>query len=190
MTGKDPGYNRDNAWIQTATGGQFWPANPRIEDVNLIDIAASLSNQCRFTGHCLRFYSVAEHSVLVARWVWKETKDPVTALQAIIHDASEAYLTDIARPLKPLLPEYTVIEAKVQAVILDAFGISHMMPPIIKEADNRILFSEKEQNMAAEPQPWQVTAEPLPVKLKFWSPGKAKRIFIREFNQYWSRANG
>src|SRR5271156_4912831 len=88
-----PNSSSDSAWIQTFTGKKFYPFNPKPQDIDIRDIAHALSNICRFTGHTKRFYSVAEHSRNVAKLVPAHMK-----LQALLHDASEAYLCDIARP--------------------------------------------------------------------------------------------
>lgn len=89
-------------WIQTHTPrGSFDLANPRAEDVRIEDIAYALSNLCRFTGHCNRFYSVAQHSIHVAEIV-AET-NPEWALAALLHDAEEAYIGDLSSPLKALI---------------------------------------------------------------------------------------
>jgi len=81
-------------WIETYTGKQFYPLDPYPEDIDVRDIAHALSNLCRFTGHCRAFYSVAEHSIYVSTHVPK-----TMALQALFHDAPEAYIADISGPL-------------------------------------------------------------------------------------------
>jgi hypothetical protein len=95
-------------WIQTYSGRQFWPLDPRVEDVHLEDIAHALSNVCRYTGHVREFYSVAEHSVHVS---W--SCEPEDALWGLLHDASEAYLADMARPVKQNMPVYVAAERLV-----------------------------------------------------------------------------
>src|SRR5271165_7548492 len=87
--------NRKGDWIQTYTGRVMYPLDPRPEEINIIDIAHALSNLCRFTGHVRTFYSVAEHSVRVSQHC-----DPKDALWGLLHDASEAYLADMSRPMK------------------------------------------------------------------------------------------
>lgn len=127
--------------IYTFTGGTIRPLAPSVEDINIADIAHSLSNQCRFTGHTSRFYSVAEHSVLVMRAV----ADPALKLTALLHDASEAYLADLARPIKhaPDLGEvYLKFEAALEAVIAERFGLRYPYPPEVKQADDALLARE------------------------------------------------
>src|SRR5665213_153577 len=87
--------DRIGNWMQTYTGKQYWPCDPRPEEVFIIDIAHALSQMCRYSGHCIHFYSVAEHSVLLSRYASTlETKK-----WSLLHDASEAYITDIIRPV-------------------------------------------------------------------------------------------
>lgn len=108
---------RRGDWIQTFTGRPFWPLDPRPEDVAIEDIAHPLSNICRFTGHCRWFYSVAQHSIIMAELV---------GLPGLLHDGSEAYATDVPRPIKRL-PEmwpYREAEAVLQGVIFERFGVS------------------------------------------------------------------
>src|SRR5574342_1090607 len=86
-----------NGSIITYTGRLFWPLSPRLEDINILDICHALSNQTRFTGHTREFYSVAQHSCLVSDLLPEKFK-----LDGLLHDASEAYLMDLARPVKEL----------------------------------------------------------------------------------------
>lgn len=82
-------------WIQTFTGKQFWPLAPKASDVCIEDIAHALSLKCRFGGHVKKFYSVAEHCVRVMKIL-----KPADQLWGLMHDAAEAYLPDIAAPIK------------------------------------------------------------------------------------------
>ena len=95
-------------WIQTYTGRKFHPLDPAMTDFDLRDIAHSLSLLCRFNGHCLRFYSVAEHSVRVSRILPDDLK-----LWGLLHDAGEAYLTDLPRPVKGQMPGFRDMEDKI-----------------------------------------------------------------------------
>src|SRR5579885_2784587 len=88
---------RHGDWIQTYCGVAFYPLDPRPEEILIEDIAHALSMLCRFTGHVKRFYSVAQHCVYVSHRC-----DPKDALWGLLHDAAEAYLNDISRPVKSL----------------------------------------------------------------------------------------
>lgn len=160
-------------WIQTAMGRQFWPIDPRPDEVFADDIAHSLSMLCRFGGHCLRFYSVAEHCVLLSRHVAPEHR-----LWALLHDASEAYLVDVPRPLKPFLKGYREAEDKIMQAVCAKFGLSPEMPTEVKAADTAILSDEAEQNMSRPPVAWSTTTTPLGVTLQYWSPNRARREFM------------
>ncbi len=176
---------RNGDWLQTFTGGKFWPLDPRPEDVDIRDIAHALSLQCRFGGHCLRFYSVAEHCVLLAG----SFRDCHTAVQldALMHDAAEAYCADVPRPLKRFLPSYAETEAGVMRAIATAFGLHEPMLAAVKEADNRILADEKAQNLA--PLDWDLEPGPaLGVTLQFWSPAEAEQKFLWVFHELTSGA--
>ena len=173
--------HRHGDWIQTVTGKQFWPFDPRPEDIDIEDIAHALSMQCRFAGHCIRFYSVAEHSVLLSETLSRKRD----ALWALLHDASEAYLVDIPRPIKPYLFGYYEAEEALMKAIAIKFDLEDNIPEIVKQRDYQILFSEAEQNMSKPPASWTDYGkiEPLDVKLQYWSPEEAKKKFLDRYYQ-------
>lgn len=125
--------------ITTWSGQWFDILKPDQYNYDIEEIAHALSNLCRYTGHINKFYSVAEHSVLVSRIV-----DPAYALAGLLHDAGEAYLGDVSSPLKVLLPEYKKIENSVERAICLHFGIEHPLPAAIKEADKRMYWQERQ----------------------------------------------
>ncbi len=169
---------RRGDFMQTFTGRRFWPLDPRPEDVAIEDIAHSLSLQVRYAGHCLRFYSVAEHCVLLAR-----AASPEHARWALLHDAAEAYLVDLPRPLKRHLSGYGPAEIKVMGCICFAFGLDGVMPAEVKALDNRILMDERAQKMRPTGETWNYggATRPLGVTLQFWSPEQAEREFLATF---------
>lgn len=170
---------RTGGWLQTYTGGQFFPLDPRAEEVRVQDIAHALANLCRFGGHCTHFYSVAQHSVIVSRLV------PVRhALQALLHDAAEAYLVDVPRPLKLELPEYRVIEKRVQAVIYERFGLPAVEDPCIKQADDRALAQEHRDLMMRSAYDWSRLADerPLPMAIQALPAEVARGMFMTRFH--------
>ena len=170
--------NSRGDWMQTATGRRFWPMDPRADDVSIEDIAHALSMLCRFGGHCLKFYSVAEHSVLLSRLA-----PPQYKLWALLHDAAEAYMVDLPRPLKSSLPEYKVAEAKVMRAISVRFHLHLGCPDEVKALDQAILADEREQNMAESSHPWeQRMPDPLGIKLQFWDPERARAQFLAQFD--------
>lgn len=172
-------------WILTYSGRQFWPLNPRPEDIDILDIAHALSNKCRFTGHSKLFYSVAEHSVLVAKQINQEGGPAPIRLQltALLHDAAEAYLADVPTPIKPFLPSFRALEDKILQAILQKFRCYWPMPGEVKEADHMLLHAERNQVMNGGP-PWSKDNLPLPassLKVQFLSPEEAKEQFLSRF---------
>jgi hypothetical protein len=164
---------RQGDWMQTYTGRQFWPMDPRPDEIDILDIAHSLSMMCRYAGHVTDFYSVAEHCCHV-----HDAAPPEHRAWALLHDASEAYLVDVPRPVKPFLPGYKAAEARVMAAVADRFGLPLQEPPEVKDLDARILHDESAQAMRRPPVPWHLPGGPVGVTLHFWSPMTAKLEFL------------
>ena len=163
-------------WMQTYTGRTFYPADPRVEDIDPTDIAHALSLTCRYGGHVRKFYSVAEHCVLMSFAVPQVAAAPIWAL---LHDATEAYMGDVIRPLKTFMPEYRDMENRLMRVICERFGLRFNCPWQVVEADNRILLDERAALMSAPPRPWAVeNLEPLGVDVQGWLPVKAERRYL------------
>ena len=171
--------SRNSDWIQTFTGRQFWPLDPHPEEVCIEDIAHALSNICRYTGHVREFYSVADHSIRVARIV-----PAPDALWGLLHDASEAYICDVARPVKqyPGFGElYRQIEDRLMLCICEAFNLPAEQPASIKPADNILLHTERRDLMARPPQPWRDPHPPLPGTIFPRTPREAEQEFLELF---------
>jgi len=164
--------------IHTFSGHEFWPMDPRASEVHIEDIAHALSMQCRYAGHGLQFYSVAEHSVMVASWLRDVGAPRAAILQGLLHDATEAYLVDVPRPVKAFLPGYKEAEAKVWVAVCRRYNLDLLISPWVHEADNRIIADEMAQNMV---RPDPSYDNPLGIDLKFWSPAEAKAAFMMIF---------
>jgi hypothetical protein len=181
---KERGKRRGD-WIQTYTGRKFWPLDPRPEDIDLEDIAYSLSMKCRYSGHCLRFYSVLQHSIHV-EWLLREAgiTDTDTLLWGILHDASEAYLPDVPRPIKSDMPGFKAIEERVMRAVAERFGLTWPEPSEVKIEDTRILLMEKRDLMTPEP-PWSWGDDwLLPAwQIPHMSQEKAKETFLERVRQ-------
>ena len=169
-----------NIFISTFLGNHFYPQNPRIEDIDIEDIAHGLAYTCRFNGQTTEFYSVAQHSLMVADLVADELK-----LEALMHDAAEAYLGDVVKPLKVLLPEFCVIEGQGSNIIAAAFKLGDCCRAAIKRADLIALATEKRDLMPNSIEPWVYLAgiEELPISLSPMSPQAAKLAFIKRFTE-------
>jgi hypothetical protein len=165
-------------WMQTWSGGRFYPRDPRSADVDPTDIAHALSLLCRYGGHVERFYSVAEHCVLMSQAV-----APENALAALLHDATEAYVGDVVRPLKLTLPGYRHIEHQVWLAIAHHFELGPL-PEEVKEADNRILINERAELLTrAEPWPTLAGLQPLPVQITGWAPALAEALYLNRLTE-------
>jgi hypothetical protein len=166
--------------IMTSTGSYFPFENPESHNFDIKEIAWALSNLCRYTGHVSKFYSVAQHSVWVSRMV-----PPELALAALMHDASEAYLGDVASPLKRLLPDYKLIEERVERAICAHFGLPFPLDARIKEADLRMLMTERRSLLPADElnvghwplyKPYDFNVEPL-------QPVDAHALFLERYEE-------
>ncbi len=172
-------------WMQTYTGRSFYPTHPDPEEVDPVDISHALSLLCRYNGHVNRFYSVAEHCVLMSQAV-----APEHALWALLHDATEAYVGDMIRPLKQQIPAYVDVEKDVMVAICTRFGLDQIEPFEVKEADARILVDERNALMKAPPKPWfnGEQVEPLGVRVSGWAPLVAEVAWLERFDVlYWGR---
>lgn len=186
-------------YIQTASGGKFWPLDPRTDEIYLTDIAESLSNICRYNGHCRHFYSVAQHSVLVSMMV-----PPEDAKWGLMHDAAEAYVGDVVYPLKRIFgfaDAHVQTEEKILEHVAERFGLVPHMPASVKEVDALICGFEMRILM-----PGTVTEEhleePRYAKLDAFAeafrvevgdlapvdPVTAHRMFIRRFDHLFDDA--
>lgn len=131
-------------WLNTATGKRFDFNDPKPEDIDIVDIAVALSHQCRYAGHTRKHWSVARHSILVARAVELVTGGGDPVRWALLHDAAEAYVTDIPWPLKAagLVDALGAVEKRIMAVIAARFWLSPVEPPLVKEVDLEMLDLE------------------------------------------------
>lgn len=167
-----------DGWLQTYSGMKFTPLNPKVEQIDIIDIAHALSHLCRFGGHIRSFYSVAEHSV---RCCWETS--PEFRLAALLHDASEAYLVDVPRPIKRYLGNYVELEAQIQRVVGEKFGIDPELfsHPEIKRVDNLLLVTEARDLLGVNARTeWGYDFDPLPISITPY--GNPKSTFLHVFN--------
>lgn len=142
--------------ILTRSGQYFDFTAPDRYILTVEDIAHGLSNCCRFVGQCRVFYSVAQHSVLVSQIVPHEF-----ALAGLFHDAAEAFLGDVSRPLKRLLPDYRAIEKRIEAVLFEKLGIPYPLPEAVKVADGQMLRLEQRNLMPRHDDAWECDEYPL-----------------------------
>lgn len=171
-----------DGWIQTFTGRRFYPLAPNPNDIDILDIAHALSMLCRFGGHVHDFYSVAEHCVLMS-----EVVSPENALWALMHDAAEAYIVDVPRPVKRQLVGYRDIERHLLTAIAMRFGLTadfdgSLYPTEVADVDTRILLNERNILMPNTVHEWEVEhLKPLHLVIHSWTPQQAKAAFLATF---------
>ena len=178
------GEERIGDWIETYTGGVFWPLDPRPEEIDIEDIAHALSMMCRFNGHCSMFLSIGEHSVNVCEDVErKHPNNPKLALEALLHDGSEAFIADIVSPVKRhIRPWYGPIEDRLQMAIHERFGLPLVYDPRIKESDLAVLITEARVLVRSGGLSWHYDGiEAAKVPINGYSPSEAKGIFLGKF---------
>lgn len=152
--------------IRTVTGKYVNVFEPTLEMICIEDIAHALSMQPRFGGHLPIFYSVAQHSILTCMLVGEPHR-----LAALLHDASEAYLMDIPRPIKGKLTNYKEIEHGLMCLIAEKFGFQWPLHEVVKKADEQMLQDERHEMMLSDSVSYT------------WNPSDAKRNFLNKFNQ-------
>ena len=176
---------RNGDWFLTFRGVQFWPLDPRADEVLLEDIAHALSRVCRYGGHCLDWYSVAQHSIFVADLVPQPLK-----LHALLHDAEEAYTGDLIRPLKIGLREQTAawdeMADRVSSAIAEAFALRELTPGewgAIKDADNTALSTERRDLVRDTGREWRVSKTHPPTERRIvpMERDAAEAEFLRRF---------
>lgn len=178
-------------WIQTYTKKKFYPLEPEIENICIEDIAHSLAMQCRFVGHTKFFYSVAQHSVLLVSRYFSGNTD--LSRYALLHDAAEAYLSDLPRPLK-YLPEfgfYRAAETRLQKMIYEHFGLEPEEPDEVKYADKEILKEEAMSESVMFPlhPDWKDRNEIPIFEIEPWQPDYAEFQFLRVFDRLFKQAS-
>jgi hypothetical protein len=168
----------DGHWITTFTGRKFHYLNPTPDEICIEDIAHALALTCRFGGHCREFYSVAEHSYRVAMEV-----DNQDSLAALLHDAHEAYLHDVPRPIKHDISGYSEIADKIQIAIHSAFNVTLHYPTRLKFVDDVLLATEARDIMFTT-QDWLELPSPLTRTIIPTNWKLAERVFLDFYEDY------
>lgn len=171
-------------WLMTASGRKVDLLKPDPCAICIEDIAHSLSLQCRFNGHCRLFYSVAQHSVHCS-----EICDPKYALECLMHDAAEAYVGDIVRPLKGALSDSALgeIEFEFECVIAEALGMA-VVPGFreeVRRVDNIMLATERRDLLPPSDEDWPSLRGVVPMEptIHIMAPVIAERAFLARYAQ-------
>lgn len=164
--------------ILTSSGDYFSFINPDAYHFEIETIAHALSHLCRFTGHTAEFYSVAQHSVLVSNLLPREIQ-----LAGLLHDATEAFVGDMTKPLKDMFPEFRRIEKNIENAICRQYGIPCPLPHEVKQADLILLATEQRDLMPHVDLQWSYleNIEAMKEKITPWTSALAKELFLERF---------
>lgn len=148
------------------------PLDMNPDDINIVDIAHHLSNECRWAGGCPQHYSVAQHSVLVSR----QFSTPEMKLAGLLHDAAEAYLKDLPSPIKhdSRMTFYREADEALSAMIFKCYGLPPELIVLTKEVDNLLCMQERRSW-------WEL--EPFDGKIVAWSQSRARTAFLEQFDE-------
>lgn len=167
--------------IKVSAGHYVDLANPDPATIEIDSIAAALSKICRFGGHCPQFYSVAEHSVHATNLAVASGVTGEALIAVFLHDAAEAYIGDIVKPLKGIMIDYMVTEQRIESAIEKAFSVSfNRHKDVIKRFDRAMLRAEKLYMWPNDSEIWTgfAEAEVAMVPFEFWSPDDARTQFL------------
>lgn len=169
----------NRTWIQTWSGRQFWPLDARPEEVFIDDIAWMLAQQNRWKGATKVPINIAQHSLMVSRLC-----DPAFALQGLLHDATEAYLGDMASPVKSQMPEFQRAEENLWIVICERFGLPVSLHESVKRADAVALHTESRDLMFPPPLEWRTHLPPATEEnIVVCGPVTAANSFLHRFHE-------
>lgn len=170
-----------NNTIKVAAGHYVDLAKPDPATIDIQSIAAALSKICRYGGHCPRFYSVAEHCIHATNLAVADGCSLREQQAVFMHDAAEAYIGDMVKPLKFLLPGYSTIEDRVEFAIENALGVNFVRcHDTIKRYDRAMLKAEKTAMWPDDRELWQgfASTELRHVELQYWGPREAEINYL------------
>lgn len=163
--------------IMTASGKYFNFTNPSKYKFEIESVAHALSQQCRWFGNCNKFFSIAQHSILVSY-----NTDEGYELEGLLHDGQESVMGDCASPLKAMLSRYSEIEVEAEKALLKQFGLSYPLHHSVKRSDLVVLATEARDIMpVCKTWPILKGVQPLKKIIQPWGPEKAKRKFLERF---------
>jgi hypothetical protein len=174
---------RVGSWIPLVDGTAHYPFDPRPEEVSVEAIAHHLSNLCRYNGGTKWFYPVAQHSVLITRWLQAERYHPIVQMHGLHHDDPEGLsgFGDVCGPVKDEAPLIKDLESLLwQRVVAPLFALGDDLPMIVHEADMRIRADEKAIVLNPSAMPWKANDPPLGIEIMKWTPEEAKAAYLQE----------
>jgi hypothetical protein len=189
----EPAKREADGSIQTVSGRWIDPLDPDPAEIVITDIAQALANQCRFGGHSRSFYSVAQHCCIVTDTCVERGASSGAALNALLHDAGEAYLVDLPHPLKhrsPLGPPYREAEARLEEAIRVRFELDPAFADL--KLIDRCLLATERRTFASSVDTWPELEgfEPLEIAIEPWDPTRAKSEFLARFEELDAQRRG
>jgi len=177
---------KGECYVSTCSGRHLYPLAPDAAQIDIEDIAHGLANQPCFHGQTSGFYSLAQHSLLVASLVSLPLR-----LAALLHDAATAYFGEMAPSVRQLLPEFAIIEKRVMAAIGEKFAIAGFDAPAIKRAH---LIAQATEQRDVYPQMVRLAGRldrsaPIPRRIELMSPEEAREQFMEQFVDLCRRDN-
>jgi 5'-deoxynucleotidase YfbR-like HD superfamily hydrolase len=172
--------------IALQSGQYFDFMNPQPEQILIEDIAKALANTCRYNGHCNRFYSVAEHSVHCAQLAIKEGRPNAVIYAALMHDAAEAYIGDMCKPLKNIMPEYQELEKVIELAVDTKFEVNRNCTNLVKTYDLQMLKAEKVALFPEDTEDWFGFEEvdTVVIDIECNDPDTAEEKFLELYKKY------
>ena len=182
---KVPEPGRHGDWMQSWTGKRIYPIDPRPDDIDILDILYALSNMTRYNGHC-RFYSVLEHSILISYLV-----KPEHAKHGFAHDFTEAYLSDIVRPVKRILGKendwFKIDKGLWEKAIAPKLGLDPILPKEVVEMDTAICITEK-RVLHPRSDKWHLPFPDPMANIRCMSPGLVFAEGLRRYCELWGES--
>lgn len=174
---------KEDAKIRTYTGGHVYYFEPACSQISIEDVAHGLSMLCRFNGATKVFYSVAQHSVSVAEAIRRDGGAKKEIFSGLMHDASEAFISDVPSPFKKFFPGFLEAEIRMEEWLAKRFLFDFPYPKSVKYNDLRALATEM-RDLMSESDEKQVDAPPFFTKIKPLNPEDSKRLFLAYYNEY------
>jgi len=178
-----------DTWLETFSGKRVSVLNPQPEEIDLSDVAHALSFQCRYNGHCSQFYSVAKHTVLGAGFMIKQNFPKKSVRAWLLHDATEAYVGDLIRPVKVQLEQFKNLEEIFAKIINAKYNILQDEKVLgdVYYVDNVMVSWEKRDLMTNSNRVWDGLPDISKLnlsKIKEEDP-KISRLALKElFNEF------
>lgn len=180
------GNTPKDAWMETSTGGKIHIFDPQPGEIRLEDIVHACGYTCRYGGHCKTHYSVAQHSVHVADVVKDRGGNATLQLQALLHDAAEAYIGDLPRPVKMWMSQFQDLDAYLTGKIMEVFGVplqNDDLPHEIHYVDRNICHDEGKVLLKSGPGAWWSNLESFGLEIDPWGPSVAKHVMRRRIQE-------